>query len=151
MGLEIGALHVRRSTFIRATPARVWEEFESFGRISEWFGRGHVLHTYDPSIGGKVELSVELDGKRQRYGGEILVFTPQSEVSFTINWHDPALAWPVPTLWTLRLTPLYDGTLVEIFHHGFERLGRDAGDNLEGYEEGWDNKHLKALRSIVEA
>ena len=38
----------------------------------------------------------------------------------------------------------------EIFHHGFERLGADAADNLEGYEEGWDIRHLKTLRSIVE-
>jgi hypothetical protein len=56
----------------------------------------------------------------------------------------------VPTLWTIRLTPIYDATLVEIFHHGFERLGVDAADNLEGYESGWDVKHLKALRAIVE-
>lgn len=151
MGLEIGALHVRRSTFIRATPTRVWEEFESFARMSEWFGRGHTLHTYEPKLGGRVELSVELDGKRQHYSGQILVLAAEREVSFTINWHDAALAWPVPTLWTLRLTPMYDGTQVEIFHHGFERLGQDAGDNLEGYEEGWDIKHLKALRAIVEA
>jgi|SRR5579864_2008190 len=151
MCLEIGVLHVRRSIFIRANPARVWREFETFERISEWFGRGHVLHAYNPALGGRVEMSVEIEGKRQRYGGEILIWAPESEVSFTCNWHDAARAWPVPTLWTLRLTPLYDGTQVEIFHHGFERLGRDAADNLQGYEEGWDIKHLKALRSIVEA
>ncbi len=39
--------------------------------------------------------------------------------------------------------------MVELFHHGFERLGAEAADNLQGYEEGWDIKHLKALRSIV--
>jgi len=61
------------------------------------------------------------------------------------------LATPVSTLWTIRLTPLYDGTHVEIFHHGFERLGTEAAYNLECFEEGWDIKHLKALRSIVEA
>ena len=60
------------------------------------------------------------------------------------------MTWPVPTFMTIRLTPLYDATLVEIFHHGFERLGIDAADNLQGYEEGWDIKHLKALRAIVE-
>jgi hypothetical protein len=40
--------------------------------------------------------------------------------------------------------------MVKIFYHGFERLGADAADSLEGYEEGWDVKHLKALRAIVE-
>jgi hypothetical protein len=53
-------------------------------------------------------------------------------------------------MWTLRLSPVYDGTMVEILHHGFERLGPAAGDALEGYEGGWDNKHVKALRAIVE-
>jgi hypothetical protein len=33
MGIQIGALHVRRSTLIQATPERVWEEFTSFERL----------------------------------------------------------------------------------------------------------------------
>ncbi len=32
----------------------------------------------------------------------------------------------------------------------FERLGSEAADNLQGYEEGWTVRHLTALRSIVE-
>lgn len=151
MGLDIGLLHVRRSTFIRATPTRVWAEFQSFDRLAAWFGRGHTLHVYEPRLSGAVELSIELDGVRQRYGGAILIFEAEREVSFACNWRDAALAWPVPTLWTLRLTPLYDGTLVEILHHGFERMGASAGDELEGYEEGWDMIHLKALRALIEA
>ena len=71
------------------------------------------------------------------------------EVTFECNWQEP-YSWPVPTFWTIRLTPSYDGTLVELFHHGFERLGKEAADILQGYEEGWDVKHLKALRSLVE-
>ncbi len=150
MDLEIGLLHVRRSIFIRATPARVWQEFLSFEKLGAWFGRGHTLHRYEPNLGATVEFSVEIDGKRQHYGGPVIVFEPEREVSFTINWHDNALRTPVPTMWTIRLTALYDGTHAEIFHHGFERLGVDAADTLEGYEEGWDIKHLKALRAIVE-
>jgi hypothetical protein len=56
----------------------------------------------------------------------------------------------VPTIWTLRLSASYDGTTVEIFHHGFERLDKIGGAELESFEEGWDNKHLKALRGVVE-
>ena len=150
MGLEIGVMHVRRSAFIRAAPGRVWQEFASFERLKGWFGRGHTLHRYEPLLGGAVELSVDLEGVRRHFGGPILVFEPEAEVSFACNWSDADMAWPVPTLWTLRLTPLYDGTHAEILHHGFERLGAEAGDNLEGYEGGWDIKHLKALRSVVE-
>jgi hypothetical protein len=57
----------------------------------------------------------------------------------------------VPTFWTIRLTPIYDATLVELFHHGFERMGADGADLLEAFESGWDVKHLKALRAIVES
>lgn len=148
MGIEIGALHVRRSGLIRATCERVWQEFESFDRLAAWFGRGHQLEVYEPAPGGKIRLSVELDGGRRGYGGSILVFEPGRELTFSNNWEtDP---WPVPTLITLRLTPLYDACQVELFHHGFERLGADAAEELQGYEAGWTTNHLQALREIVE-
>jgi uncharacterized protein YndB with AHSA1/START domain len=150
VGTQISLLNVRRSIMIGASPARVWEEFASFDRICAWLSRGHTIHTFEPRLGGVVDMSVEIDGKRQHFGGPILVWEPGREVTFASNWENGPLAWPVPTLWTIRLTPLYDGTHVELFHHGFERLGVDAADNLEGYEEGWDVKHLKALRAIVE-
>lgn len=149
MGVVIGLLNVRRSILVMASPKRVWEGFRSFDSIAAWFGQGHQLHTFEPRLGGRVEMSVEIAGERRRYGGEIIAFEPEREVSMTINWHPPH-AWLVPTIWTIRLTPIYEGTMVEIFHHGFERLGPDAADNLQGYEEGWDVKHLKTLRAIVE-
>jgi uncharacterized protein YndB with AHSA1/START domain len=40
MGIEISALHVRRSSLIQATPERVWQEFTSFDQLAAWFGRG---------------------------------------------------------------------------------------------------------------
>jgi uncharacterized protein YndB with AHSA1/START domain len=150
MGIQISLLHVRRSIFIDATPERVWQEFTTFERIAAWLGRGHQLHAFEPRVGGNVDLSVEIDGVRRHFGGTVLIFDAPGEVTFESNWQPP-LQWPVPTLWTIRLTPLYDGTLAEIFHHGFERLGATAADNLESYEDGWDIKHLKALRAIVAA
>lgn len=149
MGLEIGRLHVRRSILIQASPGRVWQEFESFERIAAWLNLGHTLHVFEPMVGGKVAMSVEVDGVARHYGGAVLVYEPEREVSFESQW-EPPHSWVVPTFWTIRLTPLYDGTGVELFHHGFERLGSEAADNLAGYEEGWDVRHLKALRSIVE-
>ena len=149
MGITISLLNVRRSILIQAPPERVWQEFESFDRIAAWFGRGHELHRFEPKLGGQVEMSVELDGERQSYGGPVVVFERECEVTFESNWHAASRAMPVPTFFTFRLTPLYDGTMVEIFHHGFERLGADAADSLEGYEQGWDVKHLTALRAIV--
>lgn len=148
MGMTIGLLHVRRSILIEAPPDRVWQEFTSFDRVQAWLGLGHRLHTFEPWEDGQVELSAEVDGERRWFGGPVLVLEPQRELSFENNWQAPH-DWPVPTFWTFRLTPLYDGTLVELFHHGFERLGAEAADALEGYETGWDVKHLRALRSVV--
>ena len=151
MGIEISLLNVRRSILVQASPERVWREFQSFERISAWFGRGHQLHAFEPRLNGRVEMSVEINGARRHYGGPVIVYEPAREITFESNWHDAPLTWPVPTFMTMRLTSLYEATLVEIFHHGFERFGADAADNLQGYEEGWDIKHLKALRAIVES
>ena len=150
MGLEIGPLHVRRSILIQAPPERVWQEFETFERIRGWLDRGHRLHTFEPKLGGRVSMSVEIDGQRRHYGGPIVVFEAAREVSLESQW-EPPWSWAVPTYWTIRLTRLYGHTRVELFHHGFERLGADAADELQGYEQGWDVQHLVALREIAEA
>ena len=113
MGITIGLLQVRRSILIRAAPARVWQEFESFDRFAAWFGRGHELHRYEPEPGSVVDLSVEIDGERRHFGGPILVWEPEREVTFESNWQAPH-AWAVPTFFTIRLTPIYDETLVVI-------------------------------------
>jgi uncharacterized protein YndB with AHSA1/START domain len=149
MGIEISRLHVRRSGFIEATPQCVWQEFMSFERVEAWFGTGHKLERFEPQLGGEMELSIESESGTERYGGPILVFDEARELSFENNWKSER-AWVVPTFVTIRLTPLYDGTLVELFHHGFERLGTQAASQLEGYEEGWATRHLVALREIVE-
>ncbi len=150
MRTQIGLLHVRRSILIQASPARVWQEFESTERIKGWLNLGHTIHTFEPREGGQVEMSVDIDGEQAYFGGRILVYEPRHELTFDTQWRGER-ASAVPNYWTVRLTPMYDGTMVEIFHHGFERLGAEAADNLQGYEDGWDIKHLKALRAIVDA
>jgi len=148
MGIRIGALHVRRSSLVQATAERAWQEFTTFERLDAWFGLGHRLEVYEPRLGGQVRLSVEIDGARRPFGGRVLVFEPARELTFSDNWESDG--WPVPTLITLRLTPLFDACHVELFHHGFERLGSDAGAELQGYEAGWHARHLEALKAIVE-
>ena len=148
MGVEIGVLYVRRAAFIRATPARVWQEFSTFDRLAAWFGTGHQLEAYQPEPGGRVLLSVQIEGERKAFGGSVLVFEPERELSFENNWESDG--WPVPTLVTLRLRALYEGCQVELFHHGFERLGANADAVFLGYESGWDVHHLQALKEIIE-
>ena len=149
MGLTIGTLYVRRSNHIQASPDRVWQEFTTTERIKNWFSLGHRIHEFEPRLGGTVEMSVDIDGEERGYGGQVLVFDPERELSFETEWHAPHAAG-VSTFWTIRLSALYGGTHAEMFHHGFERFGADAADNIQGYEQGWDLKHLTALRAIVD-
>lgn len=83
------------------------------------------------------------------FGGAIAVFDEGKELTFENNWFGDG-AWDVPTLITIRLTSCYDGTLVELFHHGFERLGAKAASEFLAYESAWDVGHLKRLKEIVE-
>lgn len=149
MGAHIGVLHTRRALLIKAAPERVWEEFTSHERMDPWFGRGHVLEKYEPVLGGRVELSIEPDGKLRRFGGPVTVLEPTREITFEVHWLPPAKDNPA-TFFTLRLTPVYSATLVEIFDHGFERFGDATADHLEGVESSWTAHHLQALRRIIE-
>ena len=148
MATTIGPLHVRRSIFIEALPERVWREFESADHLRAWLNLGHTVHQLESKVGSQVSLSVQIDGDRRYFGGEVLAVLPQQELTFESNWQPP-YDWPVPTFWTIRLTPLYGGTMVEILHHGFERLGPEAAGALQGYEEGWGMQHLTTLRSLI--
>jgi len=149
MGIEISPLRVRRSAFITAPPARVWQELASQERLAAWYGIGHTVERLESKVGGEALLSVEVDGQKRRFGGRVLVFEPEHELTYESDWLDEP-AWPVPTFHTIRLSALHSGTHIEIFHHGFERMGASAGAELEDYEAGWTNRHLVKLREIVE-
>ncbi len=156
MGISIGPLFTRRSIFIDATPARVWEEFTTKERLVAWFGTGHEIVEYEPKVGGKVDIDIGHVGEalgrkinqRIHCVGTVLVFENEREVTFETVWQPSERS--ISLLWTLRITPLYDGSLVQIIHHGYERLGTAAADALQGNEQGWDAHHLVALRQIVD-
>ena len=150
MGTEIGPLAVRRSIWIDATPARVWEEFESLERMRHWFGTGHTLVRYEPRVGAAVETDAgALDGEALRFVGRVVVFEPSTELTFEQDW--VGHGWKAPPLVTIRLTSLDGGTLVELFHHGFEALGPDAAENHRGFEGGWTMRQLEALLELVDS
>jgi uncharacterized protein YndB with AHSA1/START domain len=154
-------LKVRRSALVKAGPARMWTAFETFERMNAWWGlvigtpeagksEGQYLDAYEPRAGGRIEMAVYWDGARVSYGGEIVTFAPAREFTFESDWI-PNRGWKKPTYITLRLAPALGGTLVELFHHGFERTGPDAGAELEGYEQGWGMTQLSALKRLVES
>lgn len=148
MATEIGPLAVRRSIWIDAPPDRVWEEFEDLERMRAWFGTGHTLVRYEPRVGAVVETDAgDLDGEALRFIGHVVVFDPPRELTFEQDW--VGHGWKAPPRLTIRLTALDAGTLVELFHHGFEALGPDAAENHRGFEGGWTMRQLDALRELV--
>ena len=154
MATEIGPLVVRRSILIKATPDRVWHEFESLDRMRHWFGTGHTLVAYEPHVGAIVETdaggaSPGHDGEALRFVGRVVVYDPPRELTFEQDW--VGHGWAAAPLVTIRLTPALGGTLVELMHHGFERLGGDPAAEHRGFEGGWTIRQLEALRAIVEA
>lgn len=94
-------------------------------------------------------MSVDVQGERRYYGGQVLVYQPEHELTFESQSHPPC-NWPVSTCWTIRLSPLCGGTQVEIFHHGFERLGNEAADSLQEYEDGLDYTRALGAGHAVE-
>jgi uncharacterized protein YndB with AHSA1/START domain len=158
MGAKVGALVVRRSIWIDAKPDEVWHEFESFERMRAWYGTGHTLVRYEPFVGGVVETDASSDSDNHgddassselRFVGKVVVFEPGREVTFEQDWLGHG--WIAPPLITIRLTEVDGGTLVELMHHGFEALGTTAvaAENHEGFEGGWTNRQLVALRARV--
>lgn len=153
-------LKVRRSTLIAASPAQVWTAFTSQPRMHLWWGKkiaapiagqpnGQTLIAYEPRRGGKIEMEVLAGGAPLRYGGTIVVFDPERELSFENDWI-PNQGWTRPTIITLRLSPALGGTLVELFHHGFEHVGGKVAAEFEGYESGWGMLQLSSLRALIE-
>ena len=150
MTTEIGPYAVRRSTWIDATPERVWEEFETFDRMADWFGVGHRLVQYEPRVDGTVVTDAAGDhdsGEPLLFEGRVLVFDPPHELTFEQEWLEHG--WRAPALITIRLTPLDGGTLVELFHHGYEHVADDPGELLRGFEEGWTTRQLETLHARV--
>ena len=150
MVTPIGPLHVRRAAWIASTPQRAWSEFESFERMKAWYGTGHALTAYEPHVGGTVitdATSHRGSDESLIFSGRVLVYDPPTELTFEQDW--VGHGWRAPARVTLRLTPLNGGTLVELFHHGFEAASPNPGDELNGFESGWDNHHLIRLRDIL--
>jgi uncharacterized protein YndB with AHSA1/START domain len=160
MNPDASVLKVRRSIHIAAAPARVWDAFASIETMRRWWGHtegdplagqghGQWLDAYEPRVGGAVRMAVSFDGARTAYGGEIVTFDEAREWTFQNDWI-PNRGWAAPTYVTVRLTPALNGTLVELFHHGFERTGGDIAAEHAGYEQGWGMLQLRRLKEISE-
>ncbi|MBI1212092.1 MAG: hypothetical protein GC190_11560 [Alphaproteobacteria bacterium] len=156
---EQSVLKVRRSILINAAPEAVWQKFADHKSMESWWGyrtgtpeagtsKGQYLDRYEPQVGGRIVMSVNWNGERVSYGGKILSFA-QGGITFENNWI-PSQGWKAPTYITIRIAPALNGTLVELFHHGFERIGGDVAAEHEGFEAGWGMTQLSELKRICE-
>jgi uncharacterized protein YndB with AHSA1/START domain len=108
------------------------------------------MTAYEPQLGGYVETTGGNDQHDDplRFGGKITVWEPPREVTWENDWFGHG--WTAPSLLTIRLTTAEGGTVVELFHHGFERVGESPSETLNGFEGGWTLRQLEALRQLVE-
>ena len=130
---EISPFGIRRAAFIHAiTRNAVGEEFTTYERMKAWYGTGHELTQYEPHVGGVVETQFG-DGHPPVARGEVLVFEPNRELTFEQRWIGPDWTghdWASPVKVTILLTPAAEGTLVELFHHGYDLIGGDPAEYL---------------------
>lgn len=136
---------IRRSVTVRTDPERAFRVFTE--KLDTWWPvETHSRAASDfEDEGVKVER-VELQG---RAGGRILEHLSNGKVlawGDVLAWEPPSrlvLAWKPnatanpPTEVELRFTPNAGGTLVELEHRAWDRLGPTAAEAREGYASGW--------------
>jgi uncharacterized protein YndB with AHSA1/START domain len=136
---------IRASTSVRLNPARAFELFTA--RIDTWWpldthsraaddfeGEGVKVERVDfqPFAGGKI--LEHLSTGQVLPWGEVLVWEPPAR--FVLAWKPNSNANP-PTELEVRFTAQSDGTLIELEHRGWERLGEIALEARESYGGGW--------------
>lgn len=129
---------VRQSVSVRHPPA------VAFAVFTQQFGRWWPLTTYsisqdrvqscvlEPRVGGAV-FEIRDDGVTLPWG-RVLAWEPPERL--VLSWHpgrDPATAQEVE----VRFRPIADGTLVELEHRGWEKLGDEAPASRNSYAGGW--------------
>jgi uncharacterized protein YndB with AHSA1/START domain len=136
---------IRVSISVRIDPARAFELFTA--RIDTWWplgthsraaddfeGEGLKVERVDfPPFAGGTVLEHLSNGQALPWG-EVLMWEPPAR--FVLSWKPNSNANP-PTELEVRFTQQPDGTLVELEHRGWERLGEIALRARESYGEGW--------------
>jgi uncharacterized protein YndB with AHSA1/START domain len=136
---------IRASTSVRLDPARAFDLFTA--RIDTWWpvethsraandleGEGVKVERveFQPGAGGTV--LEHLSNGQVLPWGEVLVWDPPAR--FVLAWKPNSNVNP-PTELEVRFTAQPDGTLVELEHRGWERLGEIALQARGSYGEGW--------------
>jgi uncharacterized protein YndB with AHSA1/START domain len=134
MTTKTGVEPIRKSISVKASVERAFETFTD--GIAQWWpvdthsvgaGRDGVRTeeaVFDGRVGGRLYERMS-DGQEADWG-EILTWHPGDD--------DPSQSTEIE----VRFTPDGDGTLVELEHRGWDRLGERAAEAQGGYDQGWN-------------
>jgi uncharacterized protein YndB with AHSA1/START domain len=110
-----------------------WWPLETHSRAVDQFdGVKAERVEFEGWVGGRVIEHLS-DGQALSWG-DVLVWEPPQR--FVLAWNPTPDPRP-PTELEVRFTPQGDGTLVELEHRGWERLGEVAAVLRAGYGENW--------------
>jgi uncharacterized protein YndB with AHSA1/START domain len=141
--IEIEPIHA--SVSVSASPERAFALFTE-GIGTWWPLQTHSRAASDFEDQGVKAERVEFQGHA---GGQVLEHMSNGEVlpwAEVLVWEPPSrivLAWKPnstprpPTELEIRFTPQGDGTLLELEHRGWERLGEIAQESRADYGTGW--------------
>jgi uncharacterized protein YndB with AHSA1/START domain len=144
-----GADPVRRSVVVPADPARAFRRFTE--EIASWWplathsvgeGRSETV-AFECREGGRI-YERTADGERVPWG-TVTRWEPSRRVAFT--WH-PGEAPSDPTDVDVRFSQVEGGTLVELDHSGWERLGAGWEERRRDYDSGWKGVLARYAESV---
>jgi len=124
-------MDIAKTYVIAASPADVWKALTDPATIDAW-GAGPVVMSAEPGAafslwdgdihGTNVQAVPERCLVQEWYGGD----------------------WPAPSIVSFTLTPENGSTRVELLHRGV------PDDEVEDFDEGWDEDYLGPLKEYLE-
>jgi len=146
-GRDTVTLRLRR--VIKAKPEKVYKAFLDADALAAWLPpHGFVgkMHSFEPRVGGTFRMSFYTVTKswENTFGGTYLELVPNKRIVHTDKFEtdDPTMQGEMRV--TIHLTPVPEGTLVEI-----EQSGIPAGPAASGAPYGW-SQSLDKLAQLVE-
>lgn len=140
---------LRLSRVIKAKPEKVYKAFLDEDALAAWLPpHGFVakMHSFEPRVGGTFRMSFYTVTKSwsHTFGGKYLELVPNQKIVHTdaFETDDPTQQGEMRV--TINLTPVPEGTLVEI-----EQSGIPAGPSASGAPYGW-SQSLDKLANLVE-
>jgi len=124
--------NIQQTYTIAATPDEVWRALTAPELIEVWSGADAE---FEPTVGVAYSL---WDGS---IGGEIIEVVPHQKLVQSWQPED----WTIEdSVVTFTLSPVKDGTRVDLFHENVEEF------DFEGTTEGWDVYYLGAIKRMFE-